>query len=155
MAENTEVILAAISALDEKVGAVRTDIAGLKKTDEHLASEVFRIGEEQKRQGRELQELRAETLRTFESERHASAQTVQAITKHVDEAAKAFHAKAADIDEVKEETKKQSEELAKQSKQMGIDAKGFWALVQNAKLQDVVKLVTLMAAAYAAWKGIK
>ena len=90
MADNsTEAILAAIGSLGSKVDEVRNDIAGLKKTDEHLASEVFRIGEEQKRQGRELQELRAETLRTFESERHASAQTVAAITKHVDESATA------------------------------------------------------------------
>jgi chromosome segregation ATPase len=115
MAENTDVILAAISALDEKVDGVRTDIAGLKKTDEHLASEVHRIGEEQRRQGRELQELRAETLRTFESERHASRQTVEAITKHVDESAQAFIAKAADIDALKAETAEQSAELAKQT----------------------------------------
>jgi chromosome segregation ATPase len=122
MADNTDAILAAISALDEKVDGVRTDIAGLKKTDEHLASEVHRIGEEQRRQGRELQELRAETLRTFESERHASRQTVEAITKHVDESAQAFIAKAADIDTVKtelatvkSETKAQSKELAKQT----------------------------------------
>lgn len=108
-------ILAAIGALDEKVGAVRGDIAGLKKTDEHLASEVHRIGEEQRRQGRELQELRAETLRTFESERHASAQTVQAITKHVDEAAQAFHLKADKIDKLESETAAQSAELAKQT----------------------------------------
>jgi archaellum component FlaC len=112
---STETILAAISALDEKVGAVRTDIAGLKKTDEHLASEVHRIGEEQRRQGREIQELRAETLRTFESERHASRQTVEAITKHVDESAQAFIAKAADIDALKAETAEQSAELAKQT----------------------------------------
>lgn len=116
MADNsTETILAAIGALDEKVGAVRSDIAGLKKTDEHLASEVHRIGEEQRRQGRELQELRAETLRTFESERHASQQTVKAITKHVDEAAQAFHEKADKIDAVEAETLKQSKELAKQT----------------------------------------
>jgi archaellum component FlaC len=111
MAENTEAILAAISALDSKVDGVRHDIAGLKKTDEHLASEVHRIGEEQRRHGRELQELRAETLRTFESERHASQQTVQAITKHVDEASQAFHAKAADIDTIKAETLGQTEML--------------------------------------------
>jgi chromosome segregation ATPase len=115
MAENTDVILAAIGALDGKVDEVRNDIAGLKKTDEHLASEVFRIGEEQKRMGREIQELRAETLRTFESERHASQQTVAAITKHVDEAAQAFHAKADKIDAVEAETMKQSKELAKQT----------------------------------------
>jgi DNA repair exonuclease SbcCD ATPase subunit len=116
MAENdTDAILSAIGALGEQLVGIKTDIAELKKTDKDLATEVHRLGEEQRKQGRELQELRAETLRTFESERHASAQTVQAITKHVDEAAQAFHAKAADIDEVKAETKKQSEELAKQT----------------------------------------
>jgi chromosome segregation ATPase len=113
--DTSKQILTAIGALDEKLVAVRSDIAGLKKTDEHLASEVHRIGEEQRRQGRELQELRAETLRTFESERHAAAQTVQAITKHVDESAAAFRAKAADIDHLKAETAQQSAELAKQT----------------------------------------
>lgn len=113
--DTSKQILSALGALDEKVGAVRSDIAGLKKTDEHLASEVHRIGEEQRRQGRELQELRAETLRTFESERHAAQQTVKAITKHVDEAAQAFHAKADKIDRIEAETAQQSAELAKQT----------------------------------------
>jgi hypothetical protein len=87
-------------------------------------------------------------LRTFESERHASAQTVQAITKHVDEAAKAFHAKAADIDEVKAETFRQSDKL-------GFDAGGFWAFIRKAEMKDVIKLMTLIAAIIAAWKGLK
>lgn len=151
MAENTEAILAAISALDGKVDSVRHDIAGLKKTDEHLATEVHRIGEEQKRQGRELQELRAETLRTFESERHASAQTVAAITKHVDEAAKAFHEKADKIDAVEAETLKQSTELAKQTAILTrLDA-----VAANPMVRRVAYLIGLAIAGWLASKGIK
>ena len=158
MADNTEAILAAIGALDGKIDGVRTDIAGLKKTDEHLASEVFRIGEEQKRQARELQELRAETLRTFESERHASRQTVEAITKHVDESAQAFREKAADIDEVKSElatvkteTKEQSAELAKQTAILTrLDA-----VAANPMVRRVAYLIGLAIAGWLASKGIK
>lgn len=152
MADNsTEAILAAIGSLGSKVDEVRNDIAGLKKTDEHLASEVFRIGEEQKRQGRELQELRAETLRTFESERHASAQTVAAITKHVDESAKAFVEKAADIDALKAETAQQSAELAKQTAILTrLDA-----VAANPMVRRVAYLIGLAIAGWLASKGIK
>lgn len=152
---DTTEILSAIGALGEQLVGLKTDVAELKKTDKDLASEVHRLGEEQRKHGRELQELRAETLRTFESERHASTQTVQAITKHVDEAAQAFHAKADKIDAIETETLKQSKVLEKQSNKMNIDAKGFWAFVHNTTVQDVAKLATLAAALYAAWKGIK
>jgi archaellum component FlaC len=151
MAENTEAILAAISALDGKIDGVRTDIAGLKKTDEHLATEVHRIGEEQKKQAREIQELKAETLRTFESERHASQQTVRAITKHVDEAAKAFHEKAADIDAVKAETMKQSKELAKQTELL----ERLDKVAANPMVRRVAYLIGLAIAGWLASKGIK
>jgi chromosome segregation ATPase len=151
MADNTDAILAAISALDEKVDGVRTDIAGLKKTDEHLASEVHRIGEEQRRQGREIQELRAETLRTFESERHASQQTVAAITKHVDDSAKAFIEKAADIDALKAETAQQSAELAKQTAILTrLDA-----VAANPMVRRVAYLIGLAIAGWLASRGVK
>lgn len=111
-------ILEAIGALDGKVdgvkadvAAVKTDVAGLKKTDETLATEVARLGEDGRRRDRELQDLRAETLRTFESERHASTQTAQAITKHVDDAAKTFHAKADKIDALETATAEQTQML--------------------------------------------
>lgn len=113
MADSTDTteILSAIGSLSEKFDGLKTDIAELKKTDKDLATEVHRIGEEQRKHGRDLMELKAETLRTFESERHASQQTMQAITKHVDESAQAFHAKAADIDTIKAETLGQTEML--------------------------------------------
>lgn len=137
-------ILEAIGALGEQVGAVRTDIAGLKKTDEHLATEVHRIGEEQKRQGRELQELRAETLRTFESERHASQQTVAAITKHVDDSATAFREKAADIDALKLETAEQTAIL-----------KRLDTIAANPMVRRVFYLLGLAIAGWLASKGVK
>ncbi len=60
-----------------------------------------------------------------------------------------------DIAEVRGELIAVRAELEKQSSKMNIDAKGFWAFVHNTKLQDVAKLVTLLAAAVAAWKGLK
>jgi regulator of replication initiation timing len=98
--DDTGKILDAIGALGVQVGGLKTDIADLKKTDKDLATEVARIGDEQKKQGREIQDLKAETLRTFESERHASQQTMEAITEHVDKSAKAFQQKAAAIDNI-------------------------------------------------------
>ena len=111
-------ILAAIEALDGKVDGVRTDIAGLKKTDETLATEVARLGDGQRRQEQEMRELRNETLRTFESERHASAQTFQAITKHVDDSARAYQEKAADLDTVKKDVAEMKAETTEQTQML-------------------------------------
>jgi chromosome segregation ATPase len=134
--ERGEQTAARFDKLDEHV-------ADLKKTDKDLATEVHRIGEEQRKHGRELQDLRAETLRTFESERHASAQTHQAITKHVDEAAKAFHAKAADIDTIKAETTKQTAILERLDK-----------IAASPMVRRVAYAVGALIVAYATAKGL-
>lgn len=144
MAENTDAILAAISALDGKIDGVRTDIAGLKKTDEHLATEVHRIGEEQKKQAREIQELKAETLRTFENERHAAAQTMKAITEHVDKSAKAFQEKAGKIDSLE---KMQVEQMATLS--------DIAAAVKHPMVRKIVWGLGTLLLAWLASKGIR
>jgi hypothetical protein len=60
-----------------------------------------------------------------------------------------------DIAEVKGELLAVRAELAEQSKKMGIGATKVWAFVHSTKVQDVAKLATLVAAAIAAWKGLK
>lgn len=62
---------------------------------------------------------------------------------------------AGDIAELSGQLIAVKAEIDKQSKKMAIDATGLWALVHNTKVQDVVKLATLAAAAYAAFKGLR
>lgn len=56
-----------------------------------------------------------------------------------------------ELAEVKGQLLAVQSELAKQSKKMGIDVQGFWAIIHSTKLQDVAKLATLLAAAYVAF----
>lgn len=141
-------VLEAIGALDAKVDVVRGDIAGLKKTDEHLASEVHRIGEDQRNVRRELLEMKAETLRTFESERHASQQTVRAITKHVDEAAQAFHSKAADIDALKVDVAEVMAINVEQNETLKTIAKHFTGIMSHPKAKQLAALVLTILIAW-------
>lgn len=106
--DTSKQILEAITSLDAKVDR---QFGELRKADEHIVEEVQRIKKDVDGVKGEVRELKSETLRTFESERHASQQTTQAITKHVDEAAQAFHAKADKIDKLETATNEQTEML--------------------------------------------
>lgn len=98
-------ILEAIGALDEKFDR---RFGELKKADEHHVEELQRLGGEQRSLRKDVDELRNETRRTFDTERQAIRSTTDAIVKHVDDAAKAYREKAADIDTIKSETLAQS-----------------------------------------------
>lgn len=148
MADNTEAILAAIGALDEKFDK---RFGELKKADEHHVEELQRLGSEQRALRKDVDELRSETKRTFDAERHAIKATTDAIVEHVDKSAKAFQEKAADIEALKAETAQQSAELAKQTAILTrLDA-----VAANPMVRRVAYLIGLAIAGWLASKGIK
>lgn len=146
-----EQILEAIQGLHSKFDDLRNDVADLKKTDADLATEVHRIGQEQVRMKQDILDLKAETTRTFESERHAAASTMQAIIKHVDESAQAFREKADVVDALQKETAAQSAELAKQTAILTrLDT-----IAANPMVRRLAYLVGVALAAWLASKGVK
>jgi len=156
--ESSAAILASVQGLHEKFDELRGDVAALKKTDEDLATEVHRIGQEQVRMKQDLLDLKAETTRTFESERHAARSTMEAIVKHVDESAAAFREKAEHIDALKTETEAQSTELAKQSAELAKQTAILTRLDTIAANPMVRKVAYVVGTAILAWlasKGLK
>lgn len=137
-APNNKAILEAITALDVKVEK-RFD--ELVRVDTTLTEEVQRIARKQERMDQDIRDLRSETDRKLDAERHATQSTVEAMTKHFEAASTTFHEKAADIDDLKSMQ-------VKQMQAMGLEKErtGFWAWLQKQDVKDVIRILTLIAA---------
>jgi FtsZ-binding cell division protein ZapB len=141
-------ILEAIGALDEKFDRKFEE---LKKADSTLTEEVQRISRKQDRMEQDVRDLKSDTSRRFEDESQASKTTMEAIIQHVDESAKAFKTKAADIDALKKETAAQSAELAKQTAILTrLDA-----VAANPMVRRIAYLIGLAILAWLGSKGLK
>jgi P-type conjugative transfer protein TrbJ len=141
MAENTDVILAAIGALDEKFDRKFDE---LKKVDGALTEEVQRISRKQDRMEQDLRDHKSDSIRARDADKHEAAATMQAIVEHVDKSAEAFQAKAAAIDALTAMQVKQTAILERLDK-----------VAANPMVRRVAYLIGLAIAGWLASKGIK
>lgn len=153
---DTSTILEAIQKLDTKFDQKFDE---LKTADGHLTEEVQRQGRKIERMDQDLRDLKSETDRKLDAERHQTKSTMDAALKHFDASAKAFNDKAGRIDAIEKKTDDQTKTLETLEKKTDAQTQILNELLKGAtsvfKNPFVRALGVAIATALAAKYGIK
>lgn len=137
----------AFATLSAQISTVNTDLRANTALTAELTRGVAEVRTEQKVQAGRIGVIEKAVFGSEPPPAPPAEPLTRQVTEHDGDIAQLsgqIIAARAEIADVKNATDK-----------LGLDAAGFWAFVRKAEVKDIVKLLTLVAAAIAAWKGLK